>query len=243
MSAYIIYWLLGIIMIPGIILAIWAQTKVSTSFSKWKDVPSQKGKTAAEVAREILDNNGLTNISIEHVDGHLTDHYDPKNEKIALSDSVYNSTSIAAVGVACHEVGHALQDAAGYPPAKLRHVLVPVINFGSRALWPLVIFGFIFNIFGSVDGVVGIIFISAGLGFYGLSLIFSLITLPTEFDASKRALKILKEENYLVDDIENKGAKQVLWSAALTYVADLIVSILTVLRFVLTILILRGNRD
>jgi len=242
MADYIIYWILGIVMIPGIILSIWAQTKVSSSFSNWKGVPSQKGRTANEIAREILDNNGLANIALEHIDGHLTDHYDPKNEKIALSDEVYGSTSIAAIGVACHEVGHALQDAAGYPPAKIRQVLVPFINFGSKALWPLVIFGFIFNIFGSVTGVVGTIFIAAGLGFFALSLIFSLITLPTELDASKRALKILKEENYLVDE-ENAGAKHVLWAAALTYIADLVMSILTVLRFILTILILRGNRD
>lgn len=237
---YFIYWMLGIIMIPGIILAVIAQSKVYGSYSKWKNVASQKGKTASMVAREILDSNGLTNISIEHTSGQLTDFYDPKNEKIALSDEVYNGTSIAAIGIACHEVGHALQDAAGYGPAKIRQIIAPIITFGSRALWPLVILGFMFNIFGSVDGIVGTIFIAAGLGFYGLSLLFSLITLPTEFDASKRALKILSEEQYLYED-ELKGAKQVLSSAALTYVADLVISILTVLRFVLTIFIARKD--
>lgn len=227
-------------MIPGIILASIAQAKVNTSFNKWKTVASTNGKTAAEIAREILDKNGLTNITIVQEKGYLTDHYDPKNEKIALSDEVYNSTSLSAIGVACHEVGHAIQDNEGYWPSKFRKILVPFINFSSTFLWPLVIIGLLFNIFGSANGLVGTIFISAGLIFFGLSMLFSLITLPTEYDASNRALKILEEDNYLNEE-EIQGAKEVLRSAALTYVASLIMSILTVARFLFTIILLRNN--
>ncbi len=240
MDAFILYWILGIIMIPGIILASIAQAKVNTSFNKWKTVASTNGKTAAEIAREILDKNGLTNITIVQEKGYLTDHYDPKNEKIALSDEVYNSTSLSAIGVACHEVGHAIQDNEGYWPSKFRKILVPFINFSSTFLWPLVIIGLLFNIFGSANGLVGTIFISAGLIFFGLSMLFSLITLPTEYDASNRALKILEEDNYLNEE-EIQGAKEVLRSAALTYVASLIMSILTVARFLFTIILLRNN--
>lgn len=241
MGAYLLYWLLGIILIPGIIFAAYAQAKISSVYKEMKHQPASTDKTADQIAREILDKNGLQEIQIERVDGEMTDYYHPKKQIVALSQGTYGSNSIAAIGVAAHEVGHAIQTKEGYYASKIRTFLVPFVNFSSAILWPLVVVGLLFNIFGSVDSVVGTVFIWCGVGFFGLSLLFSLITLPTELDASKRAIQQLTEGGYLSSTEEIDQAKSVLKAAAMTYFASLVMSILNFVRFLITILVLRNN--
>ena len=240
MDFYTLYWLLGLIMVPGIILAVVAQTKVSTTYNKMKQIGTEKGITANQVAREVLDNNDLTNISLTTTPHELGDHYDPKNEIIALSPGVNGSSSIASVGIAMHEVGHALQDSQGYAFSRLRKFLVPVINFTSKMLWPLVIIGMIFSFGGASGSLFGDICLYSGIIFFGLNVLFSLITLPTELDASKRAMKVLREQGYMNED-ELANVKKVLSAAAMTYVASLLVSILNFLRFLLSVIMVRNN--
>lgn len=241
-TAYWVYYALGIILIPGLIAGAAAQACVMSNYQKYSEIPSKRGKTSNEVCREILDHNDLQHITLTSTDKELGDHYDPKKEHIALSPGVKEKTSIAALGIACHEVGHALQDAAGYAPAKMRKFMVPVVNFCSAMLWPLIIIGFLINFGGSFDSIVGDICIYGGCTFFGLAILFSLITLPTELDASKRALKELKDGHYL-DEEELVGAKNVLRAAAMTYFASLLMSILSFLRFLFTVLLLTRNRD
>lgn len=239
MDYLVMYWIMGIVMIPGIIFAIIAQSKVYSAYHKWRDVPTQKERTAAQVAREILDQNGLYDITVIKTPGEMTDHFDPKKKIVALSEGVHDSSSVAALGIATHEVGHAIQHSKGYLPAKIRLALVPFINISSNLLWPILFIAIIFNVIGST-GFVGYIFMWIAIVFFGLTLLFSLITLPTELDASKRALNILTEQQYLEGE-ELVGAKKVLKAAALTYVASLVNAILTVLRFVLTIIALKDR--
>ena len=239
MDYLVMYWIMGIVMIPGIIFAVIAQSKVYSAYHKWRDVPTQKGRTAAQVAREILDQNGLYDITVIKTPGEMTDHFDPKKKIVALSEGVHDSSSVAALGIATHEVGHAIQHSKGYLPAKIRLALVPFINISSNLLWPILFIAIIFNVIGST-GFVGYIFMWIAIVFFGLTLLFSLITLPTELDASKRALNILTEQQYLEGE-ELVGAKKVLKAAALTYVASLVNAILTVLRFVLTIIVLKDR--
>ena len=239
MDYLVMYWIMGIVMIPGIIFAIIAQSKVYSAYHKWRDVPTQKGRTAAQVAREILDQNGLYDITVIKTPGEMTDHFDSKKKIVALSEGVHDSSSVAALGIATHEVGHAIQHSKGYLPAKIRLALVPFINISSNLLWPILFIAIIFNVIGST-GFVGYIFMWIAIVFFGLTLLFSLITLPTELDASKRALNILTEQQYLEGE-ELVGAKKVLKAAALTYVASLVNAILTVLRFVLTIIALKDR--
>ncbi len=241
-TSYWIYYILGIIMIPGLIFGAIAQSKINSNYKTYKQIPTKKGKTANEVCREILDRNNLSNIQLTTTDKELGDHYDPTKETIALSPGVNEHSTIASLGIACHEVGHALQDQANYFPAKLRKFLVPVVNFCSAMLWPLVIIGFLIDFGGATNSIVGDICIYSGCVFFGLATLFSLITLPTELDASKRALKELSGYGYL-DEEELVGAKKVLQSAALTYVASLVVSILNFLRFLLTVLAITKNKD
>lgn len=238
MDFYLVYYLLAIVMVPGIIFAAIAQGKVSSSFNAMSKIPAKSGKTAAQVAREMLDQNGLQNITIEKVKGDLTDHYNPKKGTIGLSTKVHDSTSIAAIGIAAHEVGHAIQTKQNYMPSKIRAVLVPILNISSKILWPLVIIGILLGALSSVENMAGQIMVWIGVGLFGLSTLFSLITLPTEYDASKRAQQQLAQMQIL-DSGELIGAKKVLSAAALTYVASLLVSILSLLRFVLAILVLR----
>ena len=239
MDYLVMYWIMGIVMIPGIIFAIIAQSKVYSAYHKWRDVPTQKGRTAAQVAREILDQNGLYDITVIKTPGEMTDHFDPKKKIVALSEGVHDSSSVAALGIATHEVGHAIQHSKGYLPAKIRLALVPFINISSNLLWPILFIAIIFNVIGST-GFIGYIFMWIAIVFFGLTLLFSLITLPTELDASKRALNILTEQQYLEGE-ELVSAKKVLKAAALTYVASLVNAILTVLRFVLTIIVLKDR--
>lgn len=229
--AYWEYILMGIILIPGLIFAAIAQARVNSAYKEYSQVMSNKNIAAKDAARQILDGAGLSNVSIESVSGRLTDHYDPRSNVVRLSEDIYNSTSIAALGVAMHEVGHAIQHNKGYIPAKIRSFAVGFSNISSYFLWPLVIIGLVYN-FLYFDGIIGTICLWSGIAFFGIAVLVNLATLPVEYNASNRALKILESTNML-DESELPGCKKVLRAAGLTYVAALIVSILNLLRFVL----------
>lgn len=233
-----LYYLLGIILIPGIIFAGYAQAKVNSSFKKYKNVTYSATKPVHEKARFFLDAMGIYDVKITRTSGFLTDHYNPKTDTIALSDEVYNSTSVASLGIACHEIGHVLQHKKGYKPLKLRNFLVPIINISSYLMWPLVILGLILEFTQYFS--TGNILIIIGICIFGLSVIFSAITIPIEKDASKRAYKMLVETGELTQE-EGQGVKEVLDAAALTYVASLVVSILSFLRFISFIFISRRD--
>ncbi len=234
---YLDYYLLGIILLPGLILSIVAEVMVADSFKKYALVGAQLGQTASEVARTFLDNAGLHHIQIVRVSGELTDHYHHKKQVLALSDSVYDSTSIAAIGVACHEVGHALQFQQNYAPVKIRNFLVPICNFGSRLMWVILIMGMMFYYL-----LASSVYLYVGIAVFALFVIFNLVTLPCEFNASKRATALLQNSGYLTTE-ELGGAKKVLRAAALTYIAALIVSVLDLLRLVLVLMINNKKRD
>lgn len=212
-----------IILIPALIFSLIAQLMVKGAFSKYSGVRNSRGYTGADAARAILDRNGLSYIRIEHINGELTDHYDPSANVIRLSDSVYNNDSVAAVGVAAHEAGHAVQYAEGYGPIKVRSAIIPITQFGSNLSTPLVIFGIIFS---------SSVLITAGILLFCTVVLFQAITLPVEFNASGRALKVLREEHFLDDD-EMKGAKSVLTAAALTYVAAMFSALASLARLLL----------
>lgn len=214
-----------ILVIPALIFALVAQCMVKSTFSKYSRICNRRGITAAEVARKILDENGLFDVRIERVSGELTDHYDPRTNVVRLSDSVYNSTSVAAVGVAAHETGHAIQHSVGYAPIKIRNAILPVAQIGSQAAMPLVLIGLIFS--RSLGFLIDI-----GIIVYVAVVLFQLVTLPVEFNASVRALRIL-EGSYILENDENKMAKKVLTAAAMTYVAALFSALTTLLRLVL----------
>ena len=222
-----------LLLIPGILLALWAQSKVQMTFNKYSKVGASSGASAASVARSILDYNGLSDVPVEMVPGHLTDHYDPSRKVLRLSESVYHSSSIAAIGVAAHEAGHAIQHQTDYVPLKVRSLLVPVAQIGSNASWFLIILGLIMS--NSMLAELGVFLFSA-------AVIFQLVTLPVEYNASSRALVVLEGGGYLARD-EVAGAKKVLDAAALTYLAAAIVSILELLRLVVLTRIFGGNDD
>lgn len=211
-----------IYLLPAIILSLIAQAMVSSAFNKYSKVRNVRGLTGADAAREILDRNGLFNVRIERVSGKLTDHYDPRANVIRLSDSVYGSDSVAAVGVAAHEAGHAVQYAVGYGPIKVRNAIIPVTQFGSNISIPLVFLGLFF----SWD-----FLITTGIVLFCAVVFFQAVTLPVEFNASGRAIRTLRDENILADN-ELKGAKKVLTAAALTYVAAMITAIMNLLRLI-----------
>ncbi len=233
------YYLMGIILLPGIIIASWAQIKVDSTFKKYNNILATSNITASELIRALVSAAGM-NIQVTQTSGRLSDHYDSKKKVIALSNEVYHSSSIAALGVACHEFGHALQDQKHYAPFRLRQILIPITNLMSQLLWPLVIIGLIFS-FAIVDGgLIGSIFIWSGIGVFGGSVLVNLVTLPVEYNASNRAIKLLRETSTLTEE-ELDGAKKTLNAAALTYVAALLVSILYLLRFLLVVIRLRRN--
>ena len=233
------YYLMGIILLPGIIIATWAQIKVDLTFKKYNEVLAMSNITASELVKALVSAAGM-NIQVVHTSGNLSDHYDSKKKVIALSNEVYHSSSIASLGIACHEFGHALQDQKHYAPFRLRQILIPVTNFMSKLLWPLVCIGLVFS-FAVVDGgLIGSIFIWSGIGVFGGSVLVNLVTLPVEYNASNRAIKLLRETNTLNEE-ELDGAKKTLNAAALTYAAALLVSILYLVRFLL--LIARFKRD
>ena len=217
-----------IILIPAIIFSIAAQIMVKSAFSEYSKVRNSRGLTGADAAREILDRNGLSNVRIEHISGSLTDHYDPKANVIRLSDDVYGSATVAAVGVAAHEAGHAVQYAEGYYPIKIRNAIIPVTRFGSSLSTPLVILGLVL----SWD-----FLITAGILLFCAVVLFQAITLPVEFNASGRALKTLRSSHFLEDD-EMKGARSVLTAAAMTYVAAMLSALLSLVR----LLVISGRR-
>ncbi len=218
------------LLIIAMIFAGWAQINVKTTFSKYSKVRNMSGITGETAARMILDKNGLYNIRIERVAGDLTDHYDPKANVIRLSDSVYASTSAAAVGVAAHEAGHAVQHAVGYGPIKLRSAIIPICQIGSNLAWPLILFGIIL----SMESLASI-----GVIFFSTATLFQLVTLPCEFNASGRALSALSLSGRFSDE-DLSAAKKTLTAAALTYVAALAVSLLNLLRIIVMV---RGRRD
>lgn len=213
-------WLL---ILPGILLAMWAQARVRNAFAQYSQVPARRAATAAEVARQILAQNGLSDVPVVGVGGSLTDNYDPRQRRLNLSQSVYNSNSLAALGVAAHEVGHAIQHQRQWAPMRFRSALVPLANIGSYAAWPLLILGLLF----SIPQILWV-----GVAVFAFAVLFQLVTLPVEFDASRRALLLLREGGFLEED-EVLGARRVLQAAALTYLAATLTAILQFLRLFL----------
>ncbi len=209
------------LVVPAIIIALWSQIKVKTTFSKYSAYRTDI--SGADAARRVLELNGVRGVKIERVSGKLTDHYDPRTNTIRLSDSVCNSFSISAVGVAAHEAGHAVQYAKGYFPIKLRSVILPVCNLGSQLSLPLLIIGLIFNFY---------FLVKLGVIFFCGALIFQLVTLPVEFNASRRAVAALKDGAVLLGDNDVKYAKRVLSAAAMTYVAAALVSLAQLIRLI-----------
>ena len=221
-----------ILLMPAMIFAFVAQARVQSTFQKYDRVHSERRMTGADVARRILDLNGLYDVKVEYVRGHLNDHFDPRTNVIRLSDATYGSTSVAAIGVAAHEAGHAVQHATGYAPIRLRGAIIPVTQFGSRLSMPLFLIGLLITGFGMIDPAIGEILMFGGIILFSLSTLFQLVTLPVEFNASSRALRTLEESNILYGD-EIVGAKAVLSAAAMTYVAALATSLAYLLRFIL----------
>ena len=222
-SSYLIF------VLPAMILAIWAQYKVNSTYTKYSKVLNHRGMTGSEVAVKILNLYGIYNVRVEHIAGTLTDHFDPRTNVIRLSDGVYSGTSVAALGVAAHETGHAIQHAKGYVPIKLRNMVVPVASLGSNLAVPLAILGLILGSYILVD---------AGIILFTAVVAFQFVTLPVEFNASRRAIKVLDEQGILYGE-ELSGAKKVLGAAAMTYVAAAAVALGNLLR----LLSLRGRRD
>lgn len=218
-----------VLVLPCMIFAMWAQWRVGSTFDRYAKVYSRRGLTAAQAAEAVLRANGVTGVRIEGIAGKLTDHFDPRSNVIRLSSAVYGSTSVASIGVACHEAGHAVQYARNYAPIKLRAAIVPLTNLGSMLTMPLILLG----IFIQVSGLVRL-----GIAAFGLSTVFQLVTLPVELDASRRALAAI-EGGYLLEGDEVQMARKTLWAAAMTYVAALAVSLAQLLRLVL----LFGGRD
>lgn len=216
-STYLIF------VLPAILISLFAQIKVQSAFNKYSKVRTLSGITGAQAALKVLETSGITGVKIEAVSGNLTDHYDLTKNVIRLSESVYASDSIAAIGVAAHEAGHAVQYAENYAPIKFRAAIIPITRFGSMLSWPLFLMGMLFN-FSALMYV--------GIAFFAFALLFQLITLPVEFNASKRALQTIKDTYMLREGAECNGAKSVLSAAALTYVAAMITSLLHLLRLI-----------
>ena len=216
-----------LLLIVPFILCIIAQINVTSTYTRYHKVRNARGLTGAETARRILDLNGLTHVQIERISGNLTDHYDPTTNVIRLSDSVYDATSTAAIGVACHEAGHAVQYAEHYAPIKLRAAIIPLTNFGSKIAMPLILMGILFSAFGAFSDTL----VYLGIAAFGLSLVFQLITLPVEFNASRRAIQTIESAGLLTEE-EQRGAKKTLKAAALTYVAATAVALAQLLRLI-----------
>lgn len=226
-------WTYIILVLPFVIFSFIASSRVNSTFDKYAKVYSRRGLTAADAAREVLRQNGVYDVRIEHVQGKLSDHYDPKANVIRLSDSTINSTSVAAIGVACHEAGHALQYAENYSPIKFRTAIIPITNIGSKLAIPLIIVGIALSHFGEMFSFIAY----AGVVLFGFAVLFQLITLPVEFNASRRAMNAITEHGILYED-EAKQAKETLSAAAMTYVAALAV---TFMQFLRILLIVSGN--
>lgn len=218
-----------ILVLPAFIFAMWAQAKVNSTFNRYSKMAASRGMTGAMAAEMVLRANGVFGVGIEHIRGSLTDHYDPRTNVIRLSDTVHSATSVAAIGVAAHEAGHAVQYAEGYGLIKIRQMIIPVTQIGSSLSMPMILLGLLFN---------SNSLINIGILFFGLATLFQLVTLPVEFNASKRAMMALEQGNMLYDE-ELTGARKTLTAAALTYVAALAVSLAQLLRLVAIF----GGRD
>ena len=226
-------WTYLVLVLPCVILSLWASSNVNSTFQKYSQQYSIRRLTGAQAAQRVLSHNGVTGVRIERVSGNLTDHFDPRTNVIRLSDSVYDSTSTAAIGVACHEAGHAVQYAQNYAPIKLRAAIVPITNIGSKLAMPLILLGLVLTFLGSLSYTL----VYIGIALFSLSVVFQLVTLPVEFNASRRAMKAIEESNILTDE-EQTGARKTLTAAALTYVAATAVAIAQLLR----LLMLFGRR-
>ena len=221
-------WTYVVFILPFVILSLWASSNMNSTFHKYSKVHSIRRITGAEAAQRVLSANGVSGVRIERVRGNLTDHYDPRSNVIRLSDSVYSSTSTAAIGVACHEAGHAVQYAKNYAPIKLRAAVIPATNLGSKLAMPLILLGVLFSAFADASYTL----VYAGIACFGLSLVFQLITLPVEFDASRRAMHAISSVNILTVE-EQRGAKKTLTAAAMTYVAATAVALMQLLRLIM----------
>ena len=221
-------WTYVVLVLPFVILSLWASSNVNSTFQKYSKVYSIRRITGAEAAQRVLSANGVSGVRIERVSGNLTDHYDPRTNVIRLSDAVYSSTSTAAIGVACHEAGHAVQYAHNFAPIKLRAAVIPVTNIGSKLAMPLILMGVVFSVFADLS----FFLVYAGIACFGLSLVFQLITLPVEFDASRRAMQAISSVNILTEE-EQRGAKKTLTAAAMTYVAATAVALMQLLRLIM----------
>jgi len=219
-----------ILVLIGVVITLIASARVKTTFAKYSKVRSMSGMTGAEAARRILNSAGIYDVTIEHIQGNLTDHYDPRSKVLRLSDSVYGSMSVAAIGVAAHECGHAIQHQNDYAPLKIRAALVPVANIGSTLAWPIILIGLFISAFETL--------IPIGIILFSAAVLFQIVTLPVEFNASSRAVAVL-DSNGILGSEEIRYTKKVLSAAALTYVASAAAAILQLLRLVM----LFGGRD
>ena len=220
-------WTYIVLVLPCIIFSLWASSSVNSTFKKYSQQLSIRRITGAQAAARVLSHNGVTGVRIERISGNLTDHYDPTTNVIRLSDSVYDATSTAAIGVACHEAGHAVQYAQNYAPIKLRAAIIPLTNFGSKIAIPLILAGVLLTFLGAFSTVL----VYLGIACFALSLVFQLITLPVEFDASQRAMAAI-EQNGLLTEEEQQGARKTLRAAAMTYVAATAVALAQLIRLI-----------
>ena len=220
-------WTYLVLVLPCILLSLWASSNVNSTFKKYSRQYSSRGLTGAEAAQRVLMANGVRGVRIDRVSGNLTDHYDPKTNVIRLSDSVYSNTSTAAIGVACHEAGHAVQYAENYGPIKVRAAIIPLTNFGSRIAMPLILAGILMTFLGSFSDTL----VYLGIAAFGMSLVFQIVTLPVEFNASRRAMQAIEASNLLTAE-EQRGARKTLKAAALTYVAATAVALAQLLRLI-----------
>ena len=226
-------WTYVVLVLPCLILSLWASSTVNSTFNKYSKQYSRRNLTGAQAAERVLRANGVYNVRLERISGNLTDHFDPKTNVIRLSDSVYGSTSTAAIGVACHEAGHAVQYAQHYAPIKLRATLVPITNLGSKISMPLILLGLVLSFLGEMS----YFFVYLGIACFGLSVLFQFVTLPVEFNASRRAMQAIENTQLLTEE-EQKGARKTLTAAAMTYVA----ATATALAQLLRLLVLFGGR-
>ncbi len=225
-----------LLVLPTVILALYAQAKVNSTFNRYRQERSYRGMTGQEVAMQMLRNAGIMDVPVEMVAGHLTDHYDPKNRVLRLSESVFNSSSIAAIGVAAHEAGHAIQHQEGYGPLHLRNAIIPLTRIGSSLSMPLIFVGIAMGGLSNATSAMnmGWYIIVAGIALFGVAVLFQVITLPVEFNASRRALATLGSTQILMED-EVKKARKVLSAAALTYVAAMAQAVANLLRLLLIV--------
>ena len=222
-----------VLVLPCVILSLWASARVNSTFKKYSNQLSRRRITGAEAARRVLSANGVHDVRIDRISGNRTDHYDPKANVIRLSDSVYDSTSTAAIGVACHEAGHAVQYAVNYAPIKLRAAIIPITNIGSKLAMPLILLGLLLTFMEDFS----YFFVYLGIACFGLSLVFQLVTLPVEFNASRRAMEAIQDSELLTSE-EQEGARKTLTAAAMTYVAATAVALAQLLR----LLVIFGGR-